>query len=127
MGIAAYRATIRETETPRQIEHRIFSRLTAELGRYRGVMDPYALTDEMKSAVWENQRFWQAMRADLVVPDNGLPRDVRATLLSIGGWVDAHSAKVLAAQATVDALIDVNENIMKGLASSRGVQDGKAL
>ncbi|MDX2482325.1 MAG: flagellar biosynthesis regulator FlaF, partial [Pseudodonghicola sp.] len=33
MGIAAYKRTISQTETPRQIERRVLSRATSELER----------------------------------------------------------------------------------------------
>ena len=35
MSVNAYKRTIRESETPRQIEARVFARVTGELSRHR--------------------------------------------------------------------------------------------
>lgn len=121
---AAYKRTLAETESPRQIERRVMSRLTGELERYQsqfdGAPDPAArltlLADGLSQAIWENQRLWQGFVVDLSDPENALPASLRAAMISIGLWVERHSQLALRGAAGIGALIEVNRNIIRGLA-----------
>lgn len=117
MSVSAYKKTIKETESPRKIEQRIFSRITGELEKIQENTD--ILQPEVKSALWENQRLWMTLRADIVLPDNGLPPALRAQLISIGIWVDNHTQKVLRGEGKVEDLVEVNKSIIKGLKGER--------
>jgi flagellar protein FlaF len=114
MSVAAYKKTIKETESPRNIEKRVFSKITSNLEKLSDEPDDI-LKDETKSALWENQRLWMALRADLVLPENSLPPQLRAQLLSLGIWVDNHTQKVLQGKAKIADLVEVNKNIISGL------------
>lgn len=116
MGIAAYKQVMKATADPRQIEYRLFQNTTSKLRDFRGKQGFWEVTPEMKEALWENQRLWNALRSDLVQPDNGLPRELRAQLLSLAAFIDKHTARVLSGEQTLDAIIEINEAIMQGLA-----------
>src|SRR5690625_4845522 len=116
MGITAYKQVMKATADPRQIEHRLFQNSTSKLRDFRGKQGFWEVTGELKEALWENQRLWNALRTDLVQPDNGLPRELRAQLLSLAAFIDNHTAKVLKGDETVDAIVEINEAIMQGLA-----------
>lgn len=115
MGVSAYKQTIKATAEPKQIEYRVFQRVTNRLETFKGRKGFSELTEEFKQAIWENQQLWNALSADLIQPDNKLPKDLRAHLLSLGRFIDTHSAKVLHGSATVDAIVEINQSIMKGL------------
>jgi len=120
---AAYKRTLAETESPRQIERRVMSRLTGEMERYQpqfdAAPDPAArlklLSAGLGEAIWENQRLWQSFVVDLSEPENALPRSLRASLISIGLWVERHSQLALRGAAGIGDLVEVNRNIIRGL------------
>lgn len=117
MSVAAYKQTIKETESPRRIEMRIFSRITGALEKYVGVSADN-FDNGAKTALWDNQRLWIALRADLVLPENQLPPVLRAQLISLGMWVDKQTTKVLKGEAGIETLIEINKNIISGLAGN---------
>ncbi|ETX16310.1 flaF protein [Roseivivax halodurans JCM 10272] len=123
MSIAAYKQNVRETETPRQIERRVLSGVTAAIERAAGVYDTAERTERLpilaaglRDAISDNQRFWLAIRHDLSEPDNALPKELRAQLISIAHWIDRQSSRVMGGEAGVKALVDINHTIIRGLA-----------
>jgi flagellar protein FlaF len=116
MSIAAYKQTIRETETPRQIEARLLARVTGGLERFVGLdIEQPAFHEGLKAALWENEKLWIAFKSVLVVPENELPPEVRAQLISLAFFVENHTRRVLRGEAKIEALIDVNKSIIAGL------------
>lgn len=114
MSVSAYKKTIKETESPRNIEKRVFSRVTGNLEKLEDNPDNY-LKAEYKAALWENQKLWMALRSDLVLPENSLPPNLKAQLISIGIWVDNHTQKILRGQGRIVDLVNVNKSIIHGL------------
>ncbi|RMH45727.1 MAG: flaF protein [Alphaproteobacteria bacterium] len=126
MGIAAYRRTITKTESPRQIERRLLMGVTAELEKYRHFDELEKPGDKLKllaqglrEAVWKNERIWMTFKNDLVYEANALPPNLRASLISLGFWVENHSQGVLAGTHRLEPLISVNRSIIDGLAGSQ--------
>lgn len=115
MSISAYKQTAKKMEDPRRIEKRVFMQVTSKLERFKGIKDPFGITEEMKDALWENQRLWNILKSDLLFTGNNLPTELRASLASLGIWVDEHTVKVLKAEATVDSLVEVNKTIIGGI------------
>lgn len=123
MSIAAYKTTIRESETPRQIERRVLSRLTGDLAAKAQAFDgagtlldrSQLLAEGLRNDLAENQKFWNELKFDLMGSGNGLPEDLRAGLISLALWVDRQTANVLGGNAGVGALVDINRSIVAGL------------
>lgn len=124
MSLAAYKKTIRESETPRQIERRILSRVThdlAEMGKEFDASESSAerlaiLSQGLRDSLYENQRFWAALRHDLAEPDNAMPAALKASLISLALWVDRQTSGLMAGQGNVAGLVEINTNIVAGLA-----------
>ena len=124
MSIAAYKTTIRESETPRQIERRVLSRVTGQLAaraeaydRAESMRDRGTLLAEGRRAdLATNQKFWNELKFDLSQPKNALPTDLRAGLISLAMWVDRQTSSVMGGSAGVGALVDINRSIVAGLA-----------
>ncbi|MHA6345251.1 flagellar biosynthesis regulator FlaF [Roseivivax sp. CAU 1761] len=122
MSIAAYKKTIRESETPRQIERRVMSTVTAEMERHAAFdaadLDGRRtiLAGGLRSGLQDNQALWRALRTDLADDGNRLPAPLRAQLISISLWADRQSSQVMGGQAGLAALIEVNRRIAAGLA-----------
>lgn len=137
MSLAAYKKTIRESETPRQIERRILSRVThdlAENGKGFDTSETFSerlsiLSNGLRDSLYENQRFWSALRHDLAEPGNAMPDSIKASLISLALWVDRQTSELMSGRGTLAGLIEINANIAAGLAGQpaasvvREVQD----
>lgn len=61
-------------------------------------------------------RLWSILLEDLVHPENGLPEELRASLISIGIWMLRRAEDIrLGKQEDFQALIEVSETICQGL------------
>lgn len=124
MSVAAYRQTIRESESPRQIERRILSQVTGRLDaralqydRAESRAERFALLgDGLREDIAENQKIWNALRLDLSDPGNALPAPLRAQLISISTWIERQSTSIIGGAAGVSSLVAVNRAIVDGLA-----------
>ena len=124
MSIAAYKTTIRESETPRQIERRILSRLTGQMAAQAETFDraesnlerAMLLADGLRDNLAHNQKFWGELQFDLAQPGNELPAELRAGLISLALFVDRQTNAVMGGNAGVGALVEINRSIVAGLA-----------
>jgi flagellar biosynthesis activator protein FlaF len=110
MSISAYRRRKEAEEMPREMERRAFMTTIGKLleGREKGGRP-------LIDACYLNQQLWTALMLDLALPQNGLPDDLKARLISIAIWVQRYTPTVLSGGASVDPLISVNRNILEGL------------
>jgi flagellar biosynthesis activator protein FlaF len=123
MSINAYRRTMRESESPRQIERRLLSAVTGRMEIVAQKFDQAGsvqerqtiLAEGLRSAVSENQAIWSALKMDLAEPGNALPKDLRASLLSLAIFVERTTAKVLGGTAGVGIMAEINNNIIDAL------------
>ena len=61
-------------------------------------------------------RLWSFLLEDLAKPDNALPEDVRAKLISIGIWMLREAEAISNGKSrNFAALIDISNNIAEGL------------
>lgn len=109
---AAYGTSVRVTRTPRDVEFDVLARVTRRLRSSAETGAPYT---DLASAIHDNRSLWSLFAIDLLTPGNGLPADLRDRLLSLARFVDDHSSKVLRDEASVDALVEVNTAVMRGL------------
>jgi flagellar protein FlaF len=68
----------------------------------------------------ENVRLWLALATDVALPENPLAPPLKAQIIGLANFARTHMTRVLAGSETVDALIDVNMAIMKGLRGEDG-------
>lgn len=115
-----YATALAQVGTHREAEARILSRLNANLASAmaRVTQDFPALI----RALHENDRFWTHVANDLADDGNALPDQLRASLISIAGFVIGHSAKVRRGAASAQALVDVNQSIIRGLTANGGAR-----
>lgn len=111
----AYGAGSPGAATPRETEYRAFAYVTGLLTAAR---DSGAFP-RTADAIHQNLRLWLALATDLAAPDNKLPQPLRAQLLGLASFSERHGRRALEGAETVDALIDVNTAIMKGLRGER--------
>lgn len=111
LASAAYASPREATLTPRQAEYRAFAQVTSQLSA-AGEGDSFP---ELAEALHENLKLWTVLAVDVAQKENALPADLRGRLFYLSEFTRAHSLKVLSGDESVDALIDVNTAVMKGL------------
>jgi flagellar protein FlaF len=114
-GSSAYKQTIRETEDGRQIERRVFSQVTRDLETLPDTAF-FGTDEKAKEILARNQKLWSVLMFDVMDKENGLPEAVKAGVISLALFVDKHTPEVLAGRKPVAPLIEINRNILAGLA-----------
>jgi flagellar protein FlaF len=109
---AAYKAIIRRTENPRDIEYRVFAQVTAAM---QEAAAPDTHFTKRIQAAHRNRELWQTLACDLVDDGNALPDDLRAKLISLAIWVTGEASRVIRDDTSLQAMIDVNSSVMQGL------------
>ncbi|MCB1342113.1 MAG: flaF protein [Pseudooceanicola sp.] len=123
MSISAYKRTLREMESPRQIERRIMAGITGRMAEHAEAFDTAENSFErvtilgagLREALTDNQALWAALKHDLSLPGNALPPDLRAGLLSLAIWVEKTTRTVLGGKPGVRAMVAINGNIVTAL------------
>ncbi|MCB2128864.1 MAG: flagellar biosynthesis regulator FlaF [Rhodobacteraceae bacterium] len=109
---SAYTAAAAPTRTERGTEYEIFSRITRKLGvAARGECDFQSLV----SVLHDNRMLWNALAADVAIETNALPAALRARIFYLSEFTTHHTRRVLAGEASVDALVEINTAVMRGL------------
>lgn len=119
--INAYKETKQEIVAPRDMERRIFERVTDQL---RLADKEESRTEFFHRAVLENRRLWAALASDVVDPSNQMPNELKAGLLSLAIWVERESSSIHSGEATVAGLIEVNQALIAGLGAPSLTAEG---
>jgi len=69
------------------------------------------------SAVHTNRRLWILLASDVANPKNVLPNKLKANIIYLSEFVQVHSGKVLQKDGDVEALVEINLSVLRGLAS----------
>ena len=125
MSLRAYQKAQQRVETPREIEYRLFGQVTRALMDIQD-LPRHEIARRMDALDW-NRRVWSFMAADCANPDNALPENLRASIISLSLWVSRYSSEVMQKGEDVEPLIDINRTIMQGLASQIERQSEAAL
>ncbi|MBB4840102.1 MULTISPECIES: flagellar biosynthesis regulator FlaF [Sphingomonas] len=112
MTLSAYQAARARAETPRSAELRLLGEITGEMmdAEERGAKGALLMP-----SLHRNREMWHAFTTDCNDPNNGLPRDLRAQIVSLGLWVDRYTSDVIAGRERIRELIEVNRMIIEGL------------
>lgn len=122
MTLSAYKRTITETENPKQIERRVMTRVNSHLVASADTFDAgdttlrlQMLSDGLRAALADNEKLWATLKQDLISPSNKMPQEMRASLISLGMFVERHTGSVLSGKGELRPLINVNNAIISGL------------
>jgi flagellar protein FlaF len=126
MSIAAYKRTIRESESPRQIERRVFVRVTGELDKQSNTFDMAPtraervdlLAQGLRVHLADNLKLWLTIKFDLSQPDNGLPPQLKAGLISLALFIERQTAQVIGGEPGIGALVQINQSLISGLSGT---------
>jgi flagellar biosynthesis activator protein FlaF len=114
MSLQAYKAAATRTETPRELEYRLFGQVTRALVQ-ASQSDPSDIATRIDALDW-NRRLWSTLATDCSDPDNGQPKPLRAQIISLSLFVSRHSSAVMRGEEDFEPLIDINRAVMQGLA-----------
>jgi flagellar protein FlaF len=78
--------------------------------------DPGDFKTRIEALDW-NRRVWSALACDCQAPQNQLPVEVRAQIISLSIWVNRYTSKVMRREEDIETLIQVNKSIMQGLSA----------
>jgi len=109
----AYRNAATPIRDDRSAEYQAFARVTHELqaAQGAGTKDMVRLAE----AVFLNRRLWGILSTDVAQEANALPDALKAQIVSLGIFVQKHSSAVLAGSGDIEALIEINTKMMRGL------------
>ncbi len=111
----AYSAAAAPTRTTRGTEYEAVARITTRMkSAYEKGPAGFAALAE---ALHDNRKLWTVFLTDIADSNNPLPSDLKARLLYLAEFTNHHTSKVLARTASIDALLEVNTSIMRGLRS----------
>ena len=100
---------------PRATEARAFMEAARRLSEAQGQLEHDE--DAYRKALRLNWRLWTIIQSDVSSPDNPLPPELKANIISLSIFVDKHTLKALAEPAAgkLNVLIEINRNIAAGL------------
>jgi flagellar protein FlaF len=124
MSLQAYQRAAEQAEGPKQTEYRLFGLVTRAL-MDAAQKDQSDFSGRMRALHW-NRRLWTTLAGDCANPQNALPQELRANIISLSIWVDKHTSKVMQAQESIQPLIDINRIIMQGLSGQAGAEGADA-
>jgi flagellar biosynthesis activator protein FlaF len=110
----AYNEVIEDSrQTMRAREHQAMDRVIAML---RAAQDKGPLSRERVEALFYLRRLWTIFLDDLKHPNNELPEQLRAGIVSIGIWMNKEIDRVRAGLThDMTPMIEINELIRDGL------------
>ncbi len=81
-----------------------------------GALNTVQDSKEFNEALRYLEDLWSILLEDLILPENALPKELRAKLVSIGIWVLKRCATIRdGAGHDFQAFIEVNNSMLKGL------------
>ncbi|MBO6559992.1 MAG: flagellar biosynthesis regulator FlaF [Nisaea sp.] len=111
-GYAAYKSVQTQTESHQQVEYRLLGQVTSALLKAK---EPDAnLQDRLNAVLW-NGKVWDAFLCDLSEPGNRLPVGLKSSLIQLAHWVAKETELAIEGKAGLEAMINVNRQIMEGL------------
>jgi len=114
MSLKAYQTTQKANESTSQTEYRLFADVTRALIESQKLSK---LDTKLHEALHWNRQLWSTLATDCAVEGNRLPKQLRASIISISIWVGKYSSQVARGEEDLKALIDINKNIMEGLSA----------
>ena len=115
--VAAYAQQQKRNLSPREVEAMAFTKAALMLEDAKKVTNNIA---EYSKALRFNHLLWTIIQADLTDPENQLPPEMKANVMSLSIFVDKQTTKALRSSSANDleVLININRNLAAGLRST---------
>ncbi|CUH40642.1 flagellar biosynthesis regulatory protein FlaF [Jannaschia seosinensis] len=112
----AYAAIDPSLTSPGRAEAMVFGKVTRKLEAV--FADDDASIASRNAALHDNRRLWQAAAYACASDDNALPDALRASLISLAGFVDRHTSQVFGGTADPSPLFEINRRVAAGLSAA---------
>ncbi|MFD3191735.1 flagellar biosynthesis regulator FlaF [Sedimentitalea sp. HM32M-2] len=113
----AYSAVSAPTRTARGTEYEAVARITTRI-RSAYEKGPAGFP-ALAAALHDNRKLWNIFATDVADAGNPLPKDLKARLFYLAEFTNQHTSKVLARQASIQPLLEINTAILRGLRSGK--------
>lgn len=112
--VAAYAQQQKRNLSPREVEAMAFTKAAVLLEEAKGKTNSI---EEYAKALRFNHLLWTIIQADLTEPENQLPNEIKANIMSLSIFVDKQTTKAMrtSSAADLDVLININRNLAAGL------------
>ena len=123
--IAAYEQQQKRNLSPREVEAMAFTKAAVMLE------DAKAKTKDIEGfsqALRFNHLLWTIMQADITEPENQLPPEIKANVMSLSIFVDKQTNKALRSSDgnDLEVLININRNLAAGLRTNPAGEEAPA-
>ncbi len=122
MSYQAYQTASARTEDPRSTEYRLMGQVTRALIEVKDAK-PGEIRKRAE-ALDRNRRVWSAFAADCASPDNGLPENLRASIISLAIYISKETSAAMRGGGDIDTLVDINRTVMQGLSPQAAAAAG---
>ncbi len=118
----AYRDVEKATLSQRDMEATVLSKAAMQLKATQEHWNDAGREAQLEESLNYNQRVWSFFQAELTMPDNPLPDEIKRNLLALSLFVDRRTFDALAypAPEKLDILININLNVAAGLRDGPG-------
>lgn len=108
----AYRRNQTNAEHPRSTERRLITEITSAM---IAAADSGMTGPALMPALHRNRELWALWSAECLDDGNQLPVETRASIVSLGLWVNRFTSDVIAGREKIDDLVNVNRSVMSAL------------
>ena len=116
MSLARYTA-VQNAASPREIELRAF--------RYvNGMLAAAGNAAGRATALGKTHQLWSLLLADLMLPGNALPGELKGRIVSLGLWAQREAAARLDDGASLAPLMELHRDMIEGLEAQAGLGYG---
>jgi flagellar protein FlaF len=128
MSVVNYQKVQLHTASPLSVEIMAFQKITTALEKARAEAKQDLSSEPLLAmqrhvrlcdAIQQNTRLWLTLLEDLNSPANRLAADLKSRLAQLAATSVNHGRRVVAGQATLNLLIDINRAIAGGLTQAR--------
>ncbi|PZX15066.1 flagellar protein FlaF [Palleronia aestuarii] len=105
---SAYAPSTATFKPAKDVEYDAFAKIT-------GAMKSAQTMPEKVAALHRNKQLWNILAIDVADPENALPMQLRAEILSLAQFTGKQTSKILAGSDGIDVLVEINTSIMRGL------------
>jgi flagellar protein FlaF len=115
--VAAYAQQQKRNLSPREVEAMAFTKAAVLLEEAKQKINNI---EEYSKALRFNHLLWTIIQADLTEPENELPNEIKANVMSLSIFVDKQTTKAMRSSnpGDLDVLININRNLAAGLRSN---------
>ena len=118
--LRAYETVSKATLSGRQVEAAVLTKAALKLKNCQENWEAEDRSAKLDDALKFNQLVWSIFQAELIRPDNPLPKELRQDILNLSLFIDKRIFETMAypAPEKLTAIININLNLAAGLNGS---------